>query len=713
MSDAMANNTAAPNSTRAAALERRRALSHNGGAALGAKQSTSARAANSRPASKAVVTPPVAEPRATVAQSANTEEDCGCEVKHAAEAAQREQAIEAVCAVVDNEPNALPGSVASAVRKLCQQRRQAVSVHGKTAAKSFLADNSTRQSQNGKSGRDAAKARREDLCQQGRGDDPACRPSGRTRPAPAIPAKVEIDATLRGTTVTGTLVGRTSKITGVEFGSCRAITGTEYIGAEQYGTLCATTPPPSPAKVSVSSTNRGQRISGLEVSHSGRVTGDERGAGKMVTGIEYSHPGEPQSGKPARPASASAGALTTVAGQNLTGTAVGRSTKVTGDEAGACNKLTGSQYVQSDLPTSLCGSGTPRKVSVMSTAKESTITGTEVNHSTKVTGDEIGACASVTGTEYVGLEQYQGCNRAPIVAADKVSVMQTWQGYPVSGTSVEHNSKVTGDEPGRCQSISGNDYIGPAQYSKLCDGDSQAVSFARMGGKGVNAGTTPSGTRVANGGKVTGAERGERLPLSGTPYAASRQLAGARNTKHPLAQAPLGESRQSADNIVNVGAQGEFSISTPARSAQEKSLKHVTGSSFGASGRITGPVNLATGLVSGTPEFRYRDESASTAAPVAKTPAINVGHSRLTGDGREGGFAISGAAWRLNENVTGTEGTPTRRNPTLRGGLRGVVMGAAQNKDRERPEIPPSKMTGSSGNDAKGSAITYSGGARG
>jgi hypothetical protein len=34
-------------------------------------------------------------------------------------------------------------------------------------------------------------------------------------------------------------------------------------------------------------------------------------------------------------------------------------------------------------------------------------------------------------------------------------------------------------------------------------------------------------------------------------------------------------------------------------------------------------------------------------------------------------------------------------------------------KDRERPELPISRVTGSSGNDARGSFITYSGGARG
>jgi hypothetical protein len=566
-------------------------------------------------------------------------------------------------------------------------------------------------------GRDAARARREALCQQGRGDDPACRPSGRVRPKPSAPFKVEIGATLRGTGVTGTQVERSAKVTGNEPGSCRNITGTEYIGAKQYGELCATTPEPASAKVSIGNTSRGQRVSGTEVGRSVQVTGDEHGSCKTVTGTEYLSADKFESfcaAKPA-PAPAKVSSTTTDAGQDVTGANVGRSAKVTGDEAGSCSKLTGSQYVQAGLPASLCGSGAPRKVSVMSTLKERPVTGTEVSHSTKVTGDEHGVCTAVTGTEYAGLEQYQACNRAPVPTPEKVGAMRTWHDQPISGTSVEHNSRVTGDEYGGCQPISGTEYIGPDQYSAVCDTDRQAASRALMASRGAQAGAAPSGTRVAaaSSSKVTGAERGESLVLSGTPYAGTGQRVsqrGMNSNAHPLARAPMDAPRPAAEAPAAVRALGDFSIATPARSAQDSQLKRITGTASGAIGRITGPVNLAAGLVSGTPEFRYREDAVSTAP---STQGLEEPRNRLTGDGREGGFAITGAAWRRNESVTGTEGDSTRRNPTLRGGERGVAMGASQNKDRERPEIPASKITGSSGNDAKGSAITYSGGARG
>ncbi|MGC9217182.1 CsoS2 family carboxysome shell protein [Acidithiobacillus sp.] len=771
MSDAMANNTASPRSARAAALERRQALSHNGGAALGMKASAPARMASSPAAMAAAgatgrslsrarrealsqggaaglaqanaaahagirvvassampaATPvPVETAAAATAQGAASRDGCGCKGKDADEIAEREQAIEAVCAMVDDDPAAVAGPIASAVRKLCQERRRALASQGKAAKPSFT--NVSRAPRNGEksgtmaglSGRDAARARRQELCRQGRGDQVACRPSGRARPQSATPpAKVEQGTTLSGTTVTGTQVERSAKVTGAEPGSCRAITGTEYIGAEQYGELCAAIPEPAAAKVSVGSTSRGQRVSGVEIGRSVKVTGDEHGACKTVTGTEYLSAEKFASFCATRPvpAPAKVGVAATQAGQRVSGTEVGRSARVTGDESGSCLKLTGSQYYQPEQFGNLCrgASGTPHKVSVMSTLREHPLTGTEIAPGTRVTGAERGACVSVTGTESAGLAQYQACNRKPVPAPEKVGVMRTWHEQPVSGTSVERSAKVTGDEYGGCQPVSGTAYAGPDQYAAFCAPDRQAAARALMASRSGAAGAVMTGIRMGPDSKVTGAARGEGQVLSGTPYAGVDQPAqqggdGARVNPHPLARGPADVPHVAVAAPEVAAVRGNFSVMTPARSAQGSQISRVTGTAYGAAGRITGPVNLAAGLVSGTPEFRYRDETYA-AASVATDP--QVPRSRLTGDGREGGFAITGAAWRRNESITGTEGSSTRRNPTLRGDQRGTVVGASQMKDRERPALPISRITGSSGNDAKGSAITYSGGARG
>lgn len=714
MSDVMAENKgSAPNGANGRMLSRarRQAMSQGGKAGLQVRKAA--------PAAAPVRVESAAPPGPTHDDSRSVS-DCGC--THAAE----RQTLEAVCALVEAEPTAL-GANASSVHQLCQERRRALSSQGKSAlgqnGKTGLVrrdgkkPNTGSKAMNGLSGRAAAQAHREALCQQGRGNDPVCRPTGRVRPKSATPAKVETGTTLRGTGLTGTQVERSGKVTGNEPGSCRAVTGTEYIGAEQYGEFCASVPNPAPAKVSIGNTSRGQRVSGIEVSRSVHVTGDEQGACKSVTGTEYLSADKFESFCTAKPVlvPAKVGLAITRAGLNVSGTEDGRSVKVTGDESGACNgKLTGSQYAQ-DPSISVCrnGSSAPHKVSLMSTLKNRDVTGTDIAPGSQITGGARGACAGVTGTESSGLTQYQACNREPVPTPEKVGVMRTWREQQVSGTAVEHSAKVTGDEYGGCQQISGTEYIGPDQYVAFCDAERQAASRALMSSRGAQAGMALNSGNAASGGKVTGAARGERQMLSGTPYSGPHQRVsqrGANNNPHPLSRNPLDAPHEAAPAPQAQRVQGDFSIATPARSAQDSNLNRVTGTAYGAIGRITGPINMAAGLVSGTPEFRYQDGAAPG---VMVPPAVEEMRSRLTGDGREGGFAITGAAWRRNESVTGTEGNSTRRNPTIRGDQRGVVIGASQLKDRERPELPMSRITGSSGNDAKGSAITYSGGARG
>jgi hypothetical protein len=70
--------------------------------------------------------------------------------------------------------------------------------------------------------------------------------------------------------------------------------------------------------------------------------------------------------------------------------------------------------------------------------------------------------------------------------------------------------------------------------------------------------------------------------------------------------------------------------------------------------------------------------------------------------------------WLDQSRVTGTEGASSlMRNPSLRGQPRGEGSNAAKFREVERPEIPSSRVTGSSGNTERGAAVTVSGGARG
>ena len=650
----------------------------------------------------------------------------------------------------------------------------------------------------------------------------ASRPSGRMRArneAPA-PTKVEEGHTLSGQSVTGTMVERSKKVTGNEPGSCRPVTGTEYIGSEQFDTLCGTRPAPAPAKVGVSSTAREHRVTGTEVGRAINVTGDEIGACSGITGTEYlaverfdefcaSRPapvpakvvvadtakgkvitgtlvnrpskatggeqgadraitgtGYPQPGQ-VPPAPQKVAETHTSHGSSVTGTAVGHTSKITGDEYGACHGITGTEYLAQEQYKTVCNGdapNTPRKVSVMSsrgsqpvsgsavgrsekvtgdepgscrnitgsqyftpgsfgalcdttgpqkvasmqTLAGRTLTGTEVGRSPKVTGDEMGGCKPVTGTEYVGADQQLAVCAAstPVAPVAKVAIDQTWRGQPVTGAYVGRSSRVTGAESGGCAPISGTPYIGRGQYNSFCESPALLAQEARIRDSAIIPSTAVTGDRPGAGGSVmTGDERGACELVSGTPYV------GADNAVTQCATSGRFVSRAQAwAEPARPAAPMDFSISTPARAASQQRLDEITGGAY-SSERITGPVNKANGLITGTPEFRHRDAMTLSAGQEEVISAAR----RLTGEGSQDGRPITGDAWSAMSRVTGTEGASSlSRNPSARGNPRGMGMGAQYFREEvEHPAPAESRITGSSGTTSKGAVVTLSGGARG
>ncbi len=561
----------------------------------------------------------------------------------------------------------------------------------------------------------AARQRRIEQSQKGRGDAPPCRPCGRVRPEPQ---KVELGTTLSGSTVTGNQVERTHRVTGNESGSCRTITGTEYIGAEQYGDLCGILPEPAPAKVSASSTSRGRRVTGAEVGRSSKVTGGESGTCKRVTGTEYlaaeqasefcatalePHPEKAAMGMTAR--------------QNpISGNDLARASRVTGGETGATRAITGSAYADPSALRQAPGDA-PKKVETRHTSAGSAVSGTQLGRSSKVTGDEPGGCKRVTGSDYVSAEEFVSfCRAEPYQSPAKVGVSRTLHGQDVSGTQVGRSARVTGDEYGACKPVTGTSYIGADQYAEFCAERTaaEAISRARLGRSPDLTGIQPGPDS-----KMTGNERGECQPVSGTPYLGEAQQAAACGTRpmamHSRSRGPEGATPSAAVTGNAMDAQagrqaGDFSVSSPARAALASEARRVTGSAYGGSGRITGSLARATGLVSGTPEFRYREEAGAAAMP--QPAAIETTPERITGEGRE--RSITGDAWDRSGRITGTEGhSATRRNPTQRGDPRGNGMNARAFREVEHPAPAASRITGSSGNSGAGATVTLSGGARG
>lgn len=693
-----------------------------------------------------------------------------------------EAALDIACALVESGPAAAQAVAAdseSGMRDFCRERRKAMSQFGKAALPAKTPSNAASHSA-GLSGLALARKRRAELSSKGRGNAPAPRPSGRVRPPVEAPAKVETGTTLSGQSVSGTQVERTSRVTGNEPGTCRTITGTEYIGNEQFDAFCTSKPAPAPAKVGASATSRGQIVSGTEVRRSITVTGGEAGTCKPVTGTEYLGSENftefcAGKGMTDRPEKAPMG-MTARKGLAVSGSDEARAVSVTGAEAGAKRGITGSQY--NDAGISRLTINGPSKVALTHTIAGRPVSGIEVGRSIKVTGDEAGSCRAISGTEYLSTEQFQSvCQARPEPGPVKVGETPSEAGQRITGNLVERTGKVTGNEPRAEGRITGSQYergaargeapakvreartlagrpmtgvMAGSNFPKLSGdehGGCQRVTGIEQMGQAAcfNApepvpaaakvdithtlhGRVVSGTPMGRVGRVTGDEPGSHLAISGTPYAASEQLMGGYNPDttqefanpmqaHPRFQPrnePTARPRAMAMSMRSAEPRPEsFSVSSPAR----ESFGRITGTGYGGAGRITGPVNMASGLVSGTPEFRYRDDthigfgpfSAPGSTPVPEAPARSI-----TGEGRDDGARITGDDWARSGRVTGTEGRWAQgRNITLRGEGRNMGASAWANKGIEKPEVPLAKVTGSSGNAGKGALITVSGGARG
>jgi hypothetical protein len=603
-------------------------------------------------------------------------------------------------------------------------RREALSKRGKSAntPSSSTAATVARQSSPDLSTRELAQKVRElksKVGSAGSSRNGGTRPTGPNRHGSKQNAsadahwKVGASQTLSGQTVTGTQANRSPKTTGNEAATCRTITGTEYLGAEVFQTFCGNQPsaPIQPAKVRVSATSHGNRVTGNEVGRSEKVTGDEPGTCKNVTGTEYISANQSAAYCGGiNPSVRKVGRSQTIGGQPVSGVLVGRSEKVTGDEPGSGRQLTGDQYIGAEAPAP---GRTPTKVASLQTLRGTGITGTHVGRSQQVTGDEPGSCRNITGDEYIGTQQYDAfCGGRPAPEAPKVGFSVTNRSQIVSGTRTGRSDKVTGDEPGTCKVVTGTPYAGLEEAGNWCS--SQQVQSIRQRTP-RRMGSVMSGIQPGIGGVMTGAERGACEDISGTPYVGPDQLLEACG-------AAAATDADFPQSLAEAQPWQSFSVQSPARAAQASRQRPggVTGTSTEVGGgRVTGPFAMAGDKITGTEHFRFDQAPRSLArGPIQPSAApVSVDEdarptSRVTGEGISAGLKITGDDWDRGERVTGTEGVSARnRNPSRAGSV--MQMRAHDYKRNQDIPVPESRITGSSGNTAAGSLITVSGGARG
>lgn len=574
--------------------------------------------------------------------------------------------------------------------------------------------------------RHTARALRAERARNGRGDTPPARPSGRVRPKQLLtyPPKVAEALTYERLKVTGVRIGRGANVTGDEPGAMLPLTGTQYIGIES-----GYTPRMGGVKVGAARTTGGQVVTGTQVRSQVRITGDESNPALRITGeadqeladdlisrpeqeayteTQFQRMHDPHghsvfglnlgrslktAGSRTRESPRKGAMEVTEGGRVITGSAVGRSPRVTGDEPGACRRVTGDQYLTPAAKQPLCdmpAQGAP-KVAISQTLSGARVSGTQVGQRLRVqsgitgTADE-GVCVAVSGDEYIGAEQYKGlCGAVPAPASgEKVKVTETWRRQRITGAEVEHNPKVTGDEQGACAPITGTPYVGPAQYETYCSDDDVNQAERRLSLQHA-PGNRVSGDTPVNVQHVTGTQRGARQAITGTPYYRS-------------------DAEQSDEVDAVERLHQRFSIRSLQREAMLRARAEVA-QAPSAAVRITGSFAIGEGKITGNQEFHFYPRQRGERAA----------HTRVTGEGRLEGPPVTGSAWVENSKVTGTEDyIAAERNPSERSGRGHAFASAGLFKGKGRHDEPRQIVTGMVGWSAKSAAkVTLSGGAQG
>lgn len=528
--------------------------------------------------------------------------------------------------------------------------------------------------------RHIAQAVRAARAANGRGDNSPARPSGRVRnPQPIrYPAKVATTETYAGKSVTGVRIGRGMNVTGDERGAAVQVTGSQYIGKET-----GFNPREGGVKVGAARTAGGLAVTGTQVRSKVMITGDESNAAIRITGeadqeagddllerresggyasMQFQRQHNPHGhtvfgtnlGRSARGVGSRERAREraieqTDGGQPISGTALGRSVRVTGDESGSCRPITGDQYLMPAVRQALCDTtnAAPRP--------------------------RAGAAMGMHG-------------RPDPVTGEKVTVSESWTRQRVTGVDVEHNTNVTGDEYGVCLPITGTPYVGPGQYEAFCETGDASVA-ARLATPGVSAGQRVTGDAPKSVERVTGTQRGSERAITGTPYY--------RADVDPDTRAHAVERMNKA-----------FSVRSPQRE-RHLAAGLAAPEAPTAESRITGSFTAGQGKITGNQEFHF--------SPRPRAERGSEDKSRITGEGRAEGPAITGGAWGEQGNVTGTEGyIAAERNPSERAGQPQAFAGARAFKGKGNHKAPTQHVTGMVGWSAKTAArVTLSGGAQG
>jgi hypothetical protein len=528
------------------------------------------------------------------------------------------------------------------------------------------------------SGREQARARRAEASRLGSAGISRPPREGRV----THPPKVIVSPTQRDQRVTGLRIGPGVRVTGDEPGAALPVSGTQYVPADGSAPAMGAGP-----KVGRVRTPQGLVVSGTTVRGKVPITGDEFGEHLPITGEADQKLDDdltPRSDGTYRPAQFPRRA--DPHGATAVGTRLGT-------QRGMASFSGDGPW----LPLENSDGGLA-------------VTGTAVGRSGRVTGNEAGACRPITGDQYQNLYSTEcggiGGGTAPAAhlnrgrldpaTAGKVTVAQTWGGQPVTGPSLEYRPNVTGDEPGDCRAVTGTPYQGPSTTFGWCEPDEAAAAAQRLEARPEGVAVTGDVPMYAK--AVTGIERGHRNDITGSSYYGEMrpaEPAGDDEARWQAFSVPVALARRLA------GGESDDA-------ATQKTSDAVSPASC-VPGRITGAFAVGEGKVTGNNEFLFRPRlNGDRKQPVAVTGEGRTDGRTITG---------SEAAWTTHDRVTGTWGyIAAGRNPTEGGGGPNGWAGARRFKNLATPGGPneSAKVTGRVGGSPRDAArVTVSGGARG
>ena len=258
---------------------------------------------------------------------------------------------------------------------------------------------------------------------------------------------------------------------------CRNVTGDDYVSAEQYSGFCKSSPEPKDQKVGMSNTLMGKSVTGTMTDRGESVTGNEPGTCQAVTGTPYTGAEQTKTfcaDDRASMAMSRAQKGTGNVGANMTGIQPGVGGVMTGDSKGVCEPLTGTPYVGADQSAAACpataatpaNSDFPQQIggqawgdfSVASPAGEAqemmangAVTGSTYEKG-NITGPFGMAGGKVTGTEQARFGGAKAPMPEPVVASvdDRLKSRVTGEGQgaglKVTGDDWERGDHVTGTE---------------------------------------------------------------------------------------------------------------------------------------------------------------------------------------------------------------------------------------------------------------------------